>query len=234
MRTKGFLQAAILVSTIACGTASAASSLLFASGDITLDSNYASGGILHALNNDMNTDGFLVMGTIGYGRYNYDATSAGVEEHYSGTLNNYSIMAGYQKIIHHTKLSAFIGPNYVRDNTSPPKPEGVTVSEYGIKGELSFEHDFSGYADLLVMGNYSTANKTYFSQATYLFKQVPSIQIGPEVTVFGSDTYGEQRYGVHAKTELAYGINVGLGMGYANNDLLEESGYVELRLNKYI
>ncbi|GEM_PF-6161929 len=232
MQKNGLIRAAILVSVLICGTASAASTVILGSGVLTSDSQIYSATGIHALNGNMDTEGYLGLMNYTYREFSYDADIAGVSTNIRNIISSGHVMIGYQKFFNDMNLAAFIGPDYVSDTNTPTDPNRANVNAYGVRAQVYLRRDFSGHAEFTFKGAYSTADSTYELESEYLYGVIPSINIGPQVSLAGSKSYNEERYGLLLTTGLSKDLHIGLGAGFATNRLTDDTPYISLSLEQ--
>lgn len=232
MRKNGLMKTAIFLSVLICGTASAASTVLLGSGVLTSGSEVFSATGIHAMNGNMDTEGFLGLINYTYREFNYDSETAGVTTNFRDVISSGHVMVGYQKFFNDINFAVFMGPDYVSDTNTPTDPDRENVNAYGVRAQVYLKRNFAGHAEFTFSGAYSTADETYDIESHFLYGFIPSINIGPKVSFSGSATFNEERYGFLLTTGLTKDLHVGLGVGYAENRLSDDAPYIEFKLEQ--
>lgn len=181
--------------------------------DVTDDSSFVYLGGFHALNGDLDLDGYLIRASVGYGDFDYNTvavTGLGVD----GDAFAADLMGGYQHYFWDNtfRFSGFVGIDYQNVDVSPNDPGNTaTGSETGVKGLLDLTAMLSENVDMNANVSYSTAFETYYGSATVGYDFGP-LTLGPEITFLGNEEYDQQRFGARVSD-----INVGNVFGLSLN-----------------
>lgn len=196
-------------------TAAAASTSVFGGVNAKEDVWYAYLGGVHALNGDLDTDGWLIRAMIGGGEVDYQA--GGAVGNVDSDIFDADLMVGYHIFEGRNRYTGYIGANY-RDNDLSPNDPGNSTSgdEFGAKIQLEANSWMGDMWNLDAIGSYSTAYDTYWARARFGYAWSGNLLIGPEGVVSGDDEYDEQRIGVFVSGMQLGAIDVSASVGYAD------------------
>ena len=182
---------ALTLSATAAENSEIKESSTYAGADVTENAHFLYAGHVHAIDGDINKDGYLLRLGVGYGKYSYD-TVASPNGEVEADLGTAEIAVGYQWLCEKNptnRLSLYLGLNYEDHSLDFQDTNNVSRGdEIGAKvqGEaqiaLTEEITYSGLA------SYSTAFDTYYTKhrATMGFD---GFVAGPEFIALGSETF---------------------------------------------
>lgn len=191
------------------------STVLFAGLDDRQRSYYGYAGIVHAINGNIATDGFLFRAMGLYNPYSYtSAVVAGGEV--DGKLTAFDVLIGYQKIFPALTARLFVGLDYEGHSLSPDNPlDSNRGHDYGVhvRGEIETPY-FSQYYGS-VLASYGSAKERYWvrGRAGYNFN---GIIIGPEGIGTGNRETEEGRVGAFVTFRNVVPFELSLSGGYSN------------------
>ena len=178
------------------------------------DSWYAYLGAVHALNGDINAEGWLVRGFIGAGETDY---RAGVLGTIDSDIFDADLMVGYQIFEGRNRYTGYIGANYHDNDLSPNDPGNSTRGdEIGAKIQLEADSWIGDLWNVGAIVSYSTANDAYWARARLGYDWGGGWLIGPEGVLSGDDEYDEQRIGAFISGIPVGPLNASLAVGYAD------------------
>ena len=225
-----------LIGTLALAPAlaSAESTLSFTGFSVSPDSWYAHLGATTALNHDIYKDGFLLRGSVGGGRYDYDAGATKID----GDVVAIDTMLGYQHYFttglstKSSRVTGYVGGDYQNHDLSPNDPASrVNGHEFGLKGQAELVLNLSDKVLADLVGNYSGAFDTYWSRSRLSYDFGP-VAIGPEATFLGSKSFDQQRLGMFANIPLAKNVVGSIGGGYSDAKRRgEDGGYADISVS---
>lgn len=176
---------------------------------------YAYLGGVHALNGDINQEGWLVRALIGGGEADYSA--GGAIGNVDADLFDADLMVGYQIFEGRNRYTGYVGVHYHDTDLSPNDPGNSTRGdEFGAKIQLEANSWIGDFWNLGAIGSYSTANDAYWARARLGYDWGGGWLIGPEGVVGGDDEYDEQRIGVFVGGIQLGAINMSASVGYAD------------------
>ena len=187
---------------------------IFLGGNVRDDAWYTYAGFNYALNGDTSTNGFLLHGMAGYGEYEYDTDSGGVD----GEVTEFDLGIGYQWFVEGHRVSAIAAVNFAdHDLTGSAfdlENNSVNGDEVGFKPKIEI---WNTDASTVLYGGtftYSTAYDSYWTRAMCGLR-VANVYLGPEIVYHGNEEYEEIRTGL-ALAGLQVGCaNIGASLGYA-------------------
>jgi hypothetical protein len=201
-------------------------------GDLSDDANYAYLGGVKALNNDLNTTGYLLRGSLGYGNYEYNNGVRGID----GDNYNADFSVGYQHFFSaDTRLTGYLGLSYQDYDLSPKDPSSdVDDSKFGAKVGVDFLTKMTEKVSFGILGDYSTAYDTYWSRARVGYDFGP-VTVGPEIVALGNESFDEQRYGLSfTGIKITEKTGIDFSVGYADSSRTNDhSGYGNLVLHTF-
>ena len=191
------------------------STVLFAGLDDRERSYYGYAGIVHALNGNIATDGFLFRAMGLYNPYSYKSAVV-VGGEVDGKLTAFDVLVGYQKIFPALTARLFVGLDYEGHSLSPDNPlDSNRGQDYGVhvRGELETPY-FSQYYGS-VLASYGSAKERYWvrGRAGYNFN---GIIIGPEGIGTGNRETEEGRVGAFVTFRNVVPFELSLSGGYSN------------------
>jgi len=193
------------------------STILFSGFDARDRSYYGFGGVIHALNGNLATDGFMVRLFGYYNPYDYDSTAV-VGGKVDGRLDAYDAVIGYQKYFSNFVGRVYVGYDYEHHGLSPDNPfDSNRGAQSGVKfrGEIDSFYDSPYYFS--VLSSYGSAKHRYYvrGRAGYNFS---GIILGPEAVGTGNPETDEGRVGAFAtfRTPLLAPVEISISGGYSN------------------
>jgi hypothetical protein len=194
------------------------STVTFAGIDARDRSYYGYAGLIHALNGNLGTDGFLFR-TMGlYNRYDY-SSSAVVGGNVDGRMSAFDVLFGYQKYYEGFVGRAYIGLDYERHRLSPDNPfDSNRGSAFGVKvrGEVETLYNSPFYGSLLA--SYGSARERYWVRGR-VGHNFQGVIFGPEGVATGNPETDEQRIGAFVifRNPLTP-VELSASAGYSNTD----------------
>ncbi|MEP4036430.1 cellulose biosynthesis protein BcsS [Pseudophaeobacter sp.] len=207
-----------VLSLVGFGTAATAQSTsVFTGVELAEDSYTIYGGLVTALNRDINSSGALLRFSAVYGEYEYATTGVpgGIVD-IDGT--SFDLMLGYQWVGTKATTSVYLGAEYRDNSLSPADPLNSTSGdETGVKAQFEvFSTDGSMPGSSLI-ASYSTAYDSYFVRGRLGFS-AGSLHLGPEVTALGNDEFDATKVGVFlGGIKLGNSADLSLSLGYSDN-----------------
>jgi hypothetical protein len=195
------------------------STVTFAGIDARDQSYYGYAGIIHALNRNLATDGFLFRAMGLYNRYDYSSTAVAGGS-VDGRMTAFDVLFGYQKFYEGFVGRAYIGLDYERHRLSPDNQlDSNRGSDYGIKvrGELETFYDSPFYGSLLA--SYGSARERYWVRGR-VGQNFQGVIFGPEGVATGNPETDEQRVGIFAtfRNPGLTPIELSVSGGYSNTN----------------
>ncbi|MDX1975915.1 MAG: cellulose biosynthesis protein BcsS [Rickettsiales bacterium] len=237
---KHFALAACLTTALLSSAAYADGNLGFTGGSITDDTHYAYVGGVTAFNGDIEKDGWLLRVTAATGSYDYSTGAGGIDgslRNIDGDVTASDFMAGYQVYFKGRgpkpdRLTGYLGLDSQNHKLSPTDLfNPVRGNETSVKGQV--EVLYYAQQNLLTTAtiSYSDAFNTYWSRGSVGY-DVGKALIGPEALFMGSESYDQQRYGLHISDVSVVGsLKAGISGGYSISSRRgDDSGYGEFRL----
>lgn len=167
------------------------STVVWFGGEIGESANVGFAGLVRALNGDLDTNGILFRISGAFADVEY--TSAGTQfdlDAFSGDLS-----VGYQAVTEGFRASLFTGVDIQDNDVSPNDPNNSTTgTEVGFKVQGEFTANASR-AFVNFIGNYSTANNSYYTRARLGLNIGKGIAIGPEGSLLGNDEFDGNKIG---------------------------------------
>lgn len=191
------------------------STVLFTGLDDRERSYYGYAGVVHAINGNIATDGFLFRAMGLYNPYSYkSAVVAGGEV--DGKMTAFDVLVGYQKIFPALTARLFVGLDYESHSLSPDNPlDSNRGHAYGVhvRGEIETPY-FSQYYGS-VLASYGSAKERYWvrGRAGYNFN---GIIVGPEGIGTGNRETEEGRVGAFVTFRNVVPFELSLSGGYSN------------------
>jgi len=195
--------------------AKAPQGVVFGAANMGDDTTYAVIGAVHAVNGNMNSNGFLVHATVEL--LNYEYLSAGTPIDADGWGG--AIMAGYQFMFSNSgKVALYAGIGHRDIETSPNDPFSATNGENtAFKGQVEAYYGVGEMVDLSGLVNYFDNEEAYYGRVRAGFR-LGGIVIGPEVAMHGSNEYDTEEYGGFVRYLATDSVTVGAKAGYAHRD----------------
>ncbi len=191
----------------------------FAGIDGRSQSYYGYVGVIHALNRDLSTDGFLLRALGIYNEYNY-SSNAVVGGNVDGRMTAFDVVLGYQRYFQGFVGRAYVGVDYESHDLSPNNPfdynrgTGVGVK---VRGELETFYNSPFYASLLT--SYGSAKDRYWARGR-IGRSYRGVIFGPEFELTGNPESDEQRIGAFAtfRDPALVPFELSVSGGYSNTD----------------
>jgi hypothetical protein len=193
------------------------STIVFAGIDGRENSYDLYAGLYHALNGDIDADGFLVRLFGLYGEYDYDSDTVGIGN-VDGDVGYVDAMVGYQMTQDGFVFRGFLGVEYEDHDLSPSDPSNSNEGgDVGVKllGEIETATGAPYYANLF--GSYGSAKDSYFVRAR-VGQDFGGFVVGPEGQLNGNDEYDEQRIGAFVTLENLGQVQISASAGYSDTD----------------
>jgi hypothetical protein len=237
MRRLNFIAAASASAVLACAIAAhadefpasgaeAKKGVVFIAGNIGDDTTYAVLGAVHALNGDINRDGFLIHVSGEVLNYDYFATPPATTR-FSADGWGAAAMGGYQLVWPNGKVAGYAGVGHRDIQVSPLDPFSETAGENtSFKGQLEGYFGIGGSFDLSGLASYLSNADSYYGRVRGGFR-LGGIVIGPEVAAHGSEEYDTQEYGGFVRLVATETVVLGARGGYADRDSTrgDDGGY---------
>lgn len=218
----GALTAAVAIAPASAGGGSQLapdatySTVIASGGEVARSASEGYLGFYHALNRDLDRDGFIVrlLGTRGF--YDYRDGS----DKFEGKYWQGDAMIGYQWVRGGIDIATYVGVDFQNYKVTPDDPfNKLRGSEAGFKVAVDIESNgnFNSPAYVAIAGSYSTAFDSYYAlgRLGYTFGRVV---IGPEAWLLGDETGDAQRLGGFLKFDIPLG-------GAALGSLALSAGY---------
>jgi hypothetical protein len=205
--------------------------VVYAGGSAREDSDYAIVGAVAALNGNLGSNGIIFNGSWEFLKYEYLANPVTPIEADGFGIN---ALIGYQWVWGDgDKFSALAGVNHRHIDTAPFDPlsesEGDNTS-FKVQGELYLNE---GSWDLSAIASYQSHENAFYTRVRPAIKLGGDVQIGPELSIHGSDEYDTVEYGAFARVSLDETTTIGVRAGYADSDdSRSDGGYVGLEIAK--
>ncbi len=195
--------------------AKAQQGVVFGAANMGDDTTYAVIGAVHAINGDMNRNGFLVHVTAELLNYEYDSAGTTISADGWGG----SIMAGYQfKFASDGKVALYAGIGHRDIDTTPNDPFSDTNGENtAFKGQVEAYYGVGEMVDLSGLVNYFDSAGAYYGRARAGF-HLGGVVVGPEIALHGSDEYDTREYGGFIRYTATDEVAIGAKVGYADRD----------------
>lgn len=150
-----------------------------------------------------------------------------------GHYINAGAAVGYAYISDKLYASAFIGGNYQYVSLSHQDQGNSTVgTRWGFKASVDADYKPIDSVSLLIAGNYSTANNSWWSRFRPGYEIAPEVYAGPEVGFMGNNFWRQLFWGAHLRGLKFGNVEIGLGTGVLRDSQLRWGAYgsVELAL----
>lgn len=199
--------------------------VLYSGVDLVDDAHFFYSGGIVALNRDISRSGFLLQGFVGSGDYEYftsDVPGGKVD----ADLTMLRAMLGYQVYSSNMRFALYGGVDWQDNDLNPRDPENPVAGEetgFIASGELETVETRPLYLGLI--GQYSTANKTYWSRIRggYRFRHIVA---GPEGVFFGNgeSPYDAQRAGgfvslpININSDVSFELTAAGGYQWVSED----------------
>lgn len=171
------------------------STVVFTGSDYKQDASYSYIGVVHALNGNLGSDGFLVRVFGGLGNYEYDTTSV-ARGNVDTDLIQVDAGLGYQIYSGGMRVSVYASGAYEDHDQSPEDLNNpVRGDEFGFRGQAEVETLAGSPFYFGAIGSYSTAFDSYWVRGRVGADVGHGIVIGPEVYGFGNEGFDQIRYG---------------------------------------
>lgn len=179
----------------AAGETARASTSVFSGSDYKEDSSFTYIGAVHALNGDLDRDGFLLRVFGGFGEYEYDTTAV-ARGHVDTDLVLVDVGIGYQTINGGIRYSAYASASYEDHDQSPVDfSNPVRDEEWGFKGQAEVETTAGAPIYFGAIGSYSTGFESYWVRGRIGANIGHGLVLGPEIIGLGNEGFDQIRYG---------------------------------------
>jgi hypothetical protein len=166
-----------------------------------------------------------------------------VHGHYIGA----SFLVGYEHVTDMLTLAGFVGADYQRNTLRRPldltplqnllDPESIDLTsgtnnnnptigtKWGVK--FAVEADFKPIDEvsIVVTGNYSTANHSWWSRLRPGYAIAEDVYVGPEAGYQGNDFYRQWRVGGHVRGIKVGLVEMGASMGFLRDNTISNGLY---------
>lgn len=181
---------------------------------------FAYAGTIYSLNQDINSTGWFLRGSVGGGQYEYGRTAA-TGGKVTGSIVSFNASVGYKHYFNNElNVSAWGGPE-VRDHDLDKSDtlNGTTGTEAG--GRFGVElQDMTGPVYWSVMGQYSTIHDSIWTRARvgYRFEGEHQVTVGPQGNYLRDTGYEDRRVGGFVSFQINELIGMSLGAGYSDTN----------------
>lgn len=172
---------------------------------------YAGG--IWALNGDLDAAGFLLKAQVLFVDYDFATTVAPGTG--NGDVSRGNVSIGYQWVDEGYVASIFAGLD-LQEHDITPAAASTLDDEAGLIVSARVATRGGAMYPMSIVGNYSTANDTYWVRARAGYK-MNNFEIGPEVAALGDQDDDAFRVGAYAKIEMG-DIILELNGGYHDGD----------------
>ncbi|NOT41239.1 MAG: cellulose biosynthesis protein BcsS [Alphaproteobacteria bacterium] len=195
--------------------AKAPQGVVFGAANMGDDTTYAVIGAVHAINANMNSNGFLVHGAVELLNYDYLSGATTISADGWGA----SIMAGYQFMFSNAgKIALYAGVGHRDIDTTPNDPLSETNGQNtAFKGQVEAYYGVGEMVDLSALANYFDSAGSYYGRARAGF-HLGGVVVGPEIALHGSDEYDTREYGAFIRYTATDTVAIGAKVGYADRD----------------
>lgn len=195
--------------------AKAQQGVVFGAANLGEDTTYAVIGAVHAINGNMNSNGFLVHATVELLNYDYLSGITTIEANGWGG----AIMAGYQFMLSDQgKVALYAGVGHRDIDTSPNDPLSESNGQNtAFKGQAEAYFGIGQMVDLSALANYFDSDGTYYGRARAGF-HLGGVVVGPEIALHGSDEYDTREYGAFVRYLATDTVTIGAKAGWADRD----------------
>ncbi len=195
--------------------AKAQQGVVFGAANMGDDTTYAVIGAVHAINGNMNSNGFLVHATVEL--LNYDYLSAGTPISADGW--GASLMVGYQFMLNADgKVALYAGVGHRDIDTNPNDPFSETNgANTDFKAQVEAYYGVGDMCDLSALVNYFDDASAYYGRARAGF-HLGGVVVGPEIALHGSDEYDTREYGAFIRYTATDTVAIGAKVGFADRD----------------
>ena len=172
-------------------------------------------GLVTAFNGDLGQDDWLLRISGSFGEFDYTSAGTGIE------LNSLSgdIMIGYQTVSPDYVASIYAGIDFQDYEATPNDPNNSTIGEesgFKVQGEFTSRGSDIGHLNLI--GNYSTANDSYYTRARLGFYLGDGIVVGPEGSLLGNEEFDGTKIGGFIGGLQLGEINLTINAGHQDSD----------------
>ncbi len=201
--------------------AKASQGVVFGAANMGNDTTYAVIGAVHAVNGNMNSNGFLVHASVELLNYEYLSVGTPIDADGWGG----SIMAGYQFMFSNSgKVALYAGVGHRDIDTRPNDPFSESNGQNtAFKGQGEVYFGIGQMVDLSALANYFDSEAAYYGRARAGF-HLGGVVVGPEVALHGSDEYDTREYGAFVRYLATESVTIGAKAGYADRDGRGDSG----------
>lgn len=193
------------------------STVLFSGFDDRTQSYYGYAGIVHALNGNLATDGFMFRALGLYNPYNY-TTPAVPGGKVDGRMTAFDILFGYQKYFQNFVSRFYVGFDFEGHELTPNNPfDSNEGDHYGVhlRADLETLYYAPVYGSLLA--DYGSSTERYWvrGRAGYSFQ---GIIVGPEGLATGNRVANEQRVGAFVTFRNITPFELSFSGGYSHTE----------------
>jgi hypothetical protein len=183
-----------MISAFSANAGAASSNAVFGGYSFGEDNQFAYLGGVTALNDNIDSDGFLLRSAVGYGKYNY-ATQAVANNHVNGDVSAVDLMLGYQKFSGQSSVALYVGGNYDDYDLDQNDPyNSVSDGKFGGKAQLEFSLALAQNIRLTNVSNYTSVFNAYYTQSDLSYN-FGSFAFGPQAIFLGNKEFDQQRFG---------------------------------------
>ena len=206
---------------------------LFSGGDVTANSSFGYTGGVWALGRNINSPGFRLRASGGYGDYAYDGSlplvGGSIPARFGGDVTLLDLMAGHLWRRGDWTLKAYAGAQYADHDIAPADPaNSVSGSRWGAKGQIELWRNLGAKSWFSSDGSYGTAFGDYWAQVKVGRQFHRRLTLGLEAGGLGNEEYDAGRGGAFARLHLNR-LDITVSAGVRGDYLGEDrSGYVTL------
>jgi hypothetical protein len=133
---------------------------------------------------------------------------------------------GYEYVGDTLSVAGFVGGDYQHESLSFQDPANPTRgTHWGVKfaGEADYRPEES--TSLFLMGQFSTANDSWWSKFRPGYAVMPGVFVGPEVGYQGDNFYQTWKVGAHMRGFKVGALQIGLASGFLRNSVIGNGVY---------
>lgn len=158
---------------------------------------YGYGGLIHALNGNINSSGALLRGTIVYGEYDYTLPIPGGPD-IDGEAISFDALAGYQHFFPILVARVYGGVEYEKHTLTPDvQLDPNRGGEFGIKLRAELETHYTSPFHGSLLGSYGSAKEWYWVRGRVGYN-LGGIILGPEAVFNRNPVTEDRRFGAYA------------------------------------
>lgn len=212
----------------------AKSVVLFASGTVREENDYAIVGAVAALNGNLGSNGVIFNGSWEFLKYDYLSVPPFPASEIEADGFGINALVGYQWLWGDgDKFAALAGVNHRHIDTQPFDPFSDTDGDntsFKVQGELYLNQ--TGW-DVSAIASYQTHENAWYARVRPAIRIGGGVDIGPELAYHGSDEYDTLEYGAFIRVPIDETVTLGVRAGYAEADeSRSDGGYVGLEIAK--